>query len=60
MSTRRTRASSAFLFLTTMSRRPGSGHQGRVFEKDVGPKTDRVAAAIDAYDPDATWTEVTE
>ncbi len=35
-------------------------HQGKVFEKDLGPDTARAAAAIDAYDPDATWTEVTE
>jgi Protein of unknown function (DUF2950) len=35
-------------------------HQGKVFEKDLGPDTAKVAAAIDAYDPDPTWTEVTE
>lgn len=35
-------------------------HQGKVFEKDLGPDTAQAAAAIDAYDPDATWTEVTE
>ena len=35
-------------------------HQGKVFEKDLGPDTAQLAAAIDAYDPDATWTEVTE
>jgi hypothetical protein len=34
-------------------------HQGRIFEKDLGPDTAKAAAAIDAYDPDATWTEVT-
>jgi hypothetical protein len=35
-------------------------HQGKVDEKDLGPETAEVVAAIDAYDPDATWTEVTE
>ncbi len=35
-------------------------HQGEVFEKDLGPDTARLAAAIDAYDPDTTWTEVTD
>ena len=34
-------------------------HQGKVFEKDLGPDTAKTAAAI-AYDPDATWTEVTK
>jgi Protein of unknown function (DUF2950) len=35
-------------------------HQGKVYEKDLGPETAEVVAAIDAYDPDPTWTEVTE
>lgn len=35
-------------------------HQGKVYEKDLGPETAEIAAAIDAYDPDATWTEVTD
>ena len=35
-------------------------HQGKVFEKDLGPDTAKAAAAIDVYDPDPTWTEVTE
>jgi hypothetical protein len=35
-------------------------HQGKVYEKDLGPETAEVVAAIDAYDPDATWTEVAE
>ena len=35
-------------------------HQGKVFEKDLGPATAQTAAAIEAYDPDASWTEVTE
>jgi hypothetical protein len=35
-------------------------HQGKVFEKDLGPDTAKAAAAIDAYDPDTTWTEVTK
>jgi hypothetical protein len=35
-------------------------HQGRVFEKDLGPDTAAVVAAITIYDPDETWTEVTD
>ena len=34
-------------------------HQGRVYQKDLGEKTDELARAIKAYDPDGTWTEVT-
>ena len=34
--------------------------QGKVFQKDLGPKTSEIAAAIHRYDPDASWTEVTE
>jgi hypothetical protein len=35
-------------------------HQGKVYEKDLGPDTAEVVAAISAYDPDASWTEVIE
>jgi Protein of unknown function (DUF2950) len=35
-------------------------HQGDVFEADLGPETAEVAAVIEAYDPDVTWTEVTD
>ena len=35
-------------------------HQGKVYEKDLGPETAEIVAAIDAYDPDPTWTEVAE
>ncbi|MCX6923004.1 MAG: DUF2950 domain-containing protein, partial [Verrucomicrobia bacterium] len=30
--------------------------QGRVYQKDLGPKTTRTAASIKSYDPDRTWT----
>jgi len=30
-------------------------HRGLVFEKDLGPETAQLAAAIDSYDPDSTW-----
>jgi hypothetical protein len=30
--------------------------QGRVYQKDLGPKTARIAGAMKAYDPDKTWT----
>jgi hypothetical protein len=35
-------------------------HQGDVLEADLGPETAEIVAAIDAYNPDRTWTEVTE
>jgi len=34
--------------------------QGRVYEKNLGPKTAQIAAAIAEYDPDPTWKLVTE
>ena len=30
--------------------------QGRVYQKDVGPQTAKIAGAMKAYDPDKTWT----
>ena len=35
-------------------------HDGVVYEKDFGPKTTELAAAIDAFNPDRTWTPVKE
>jgi hypothetical protein len=32
--------------------------EGVVYEKDFGPKTDELAKAITAYDPDKTWEKV--
>jgi hypothetical protein len=29
--------------------------QGRVYQKDFGPKTDKLARKITVYDPDSTW-----
>ena len=34
--------------------------QGKVYQKNLGPKTAEIAAAISRYDPDASWTEVAE
>ena len=31
---------------------------GRILEKDLGPKTTQLAAAMKSYDPDGTWTRV--
>ena len=31
---------------------------GVVFEKDLGPATPALAAKINAYDPDASWTKI--
>jgi hypothetical protein len=30
--------------------------QGKVYQKNLGPKTPRIAKAMAVYDPDATWT----
>ena len=30
--------------------------QGRVYQKDLGPKTAKIAEAMKEYDPDKTWT----
>jgi hypothetical protein len=30
--------------------------QGRVYQKDLGPKTGKIAASIKSYDPDSSWT----
>jgi hypothetical protein len=35
-------------------------HYGDVYEKDLGPKTAGIAAAMPEYNSDPTWTEVTE
>jgi hypothetical protein len=32
--------------------------QGKVYQKNLGPKTDRLAADMTTYDPDKTWTVV--
>ena len=34
--------------------------QGKIYQKDPGPKTSQVAAKITSYDPDSTWAPVTE
>jgi hypothetical protein len=33
-------------------------HSGKVYEKDLGPNTAKLAEQITAYNPDTTWTEV--
>ena len=33
-------------------------HDGSVFQKDLGPKTTKLAAKIDAFAPDQSWTKV--
>jgi hypothetical protein len=35
-------------------------HDGVVYQKDLGPKTAELAAAIDRFNPDKTWTPVTD
>ncbi len=30
-------------------------HQGKIYQKDLGPDTDRIAAALKEYDPDPSW-----
>ncbi|MGZ4874560.1 MAG: DUF2950 family protein, partial [Candidatus Angelobacter sp.] len=34
--------------------------QGRVYQKNLGADTEKAAAGIKAYDPDATWKLVKE
>jgi len=33
-------------------------HHGKVFQKDLGPRTVEIAKVMREYNPDATWTEV--
>lgn len=33
-------------------------HEGTVYEKDLGPETARIAAAMTVFDPDKTWKKV--
>ena len=35
-------------------------HHGKVFEKDLGDDTALMAAGISEYDPDETWTQITD
>jgi hypothetical protein len=34
------------------------GPDGQVYEKDLGEKSDQLAAAIASFDPDSTWKRV--
>ncbi|HEY2588880.1 MAG TPA: DUF2950 domain-containing protein [Tepidisphaeraceae bacterium] len=33
-------------------------HEGKVYQKDLGPNTAEIASKMDTYDPDDTWTLV--
>jgi hypothetical protein len=33
-------------------------HQGNVYEKDLGPRTGRIAAGMTEFNPDSTWRRV--
>jgi hypothetical protein len=33
-------------------------HQGMVFQKDLGPDTEKIAEAMTSFNPDKTWTKV--
>jgi Protein of unknown function (DUF2950) len=33
-------------------------HDGTVFEKDLGPKTAKLARKIESFAPDQTWAKV--
>lgn len=35
-------------------------HDGQVFEKDMGPDSDKLARAMTLFDPDSSWHEVAE
>jgi hypothetical protein len=34
------------------------GHDGQVFESDLGPQTDSIVRAMKQFDPDSAWKEV--
>jgi hypothetical protein len=34
-------------------------HRGKVYQKDLGPETAEIVAAMEAYDPASTWSMVT-
>jgi hypothetical protein len=36
------------------------GHDGQMFERDLGLKTDEIARSMTKYDPDSAWKEVPE
>jgi hypothetical protein len=33
-------------------------HQNKVYQKNLGEDSDLIAAGIDEYNPDASWSEV--
>lgn len=33
-------------------------HDGVVYEKDLGPDTEKAAAAIKLFDPDSSWKKI--
>jgi hypothetical protein len=35
-------------------------HHGKVYQKDLGSQTRKIATQMKEYHPDATWTEVSE
>lgn len=35
-------------------------HDGTVFQKDLGPATDKIAERISAFNPDSTWQKVSD
>jgi hypothetical protein len=35
-----------------------TNHDGIVFEKDLGPDTSAIAAAMKTFNPDGTWSKV--
>lgn len=35
-------------------------HHGKVYQKNLGPQTGKIAAKMQVYNPDSTWTEVKE
>jgi len=35
-------------------------HQGKVYQKNFGKDSDLIAAGIDEYNPDASWSEVND
>ncbi|MOA70098.1 hypothetical protein D3C78_1987210 [compost metagenome] len=33
-------------------------HEGQIFQKDLGPDSEKLAKAMKVFDPDSSWNEV--
>ncbi len=58
------RMTGGFAFIAYPSEYRASGvmtfvvdESGVIYEKDLGPETEKIAEGMNAYDPDSTWHE---